>query len=105
VVVITGSSSGIGRAVAERLAPEGACVVVDSWRSVEEGGAVARSLPEALVRARHVSREDDARPLMAAEVDRSDASTSSSSTQARRGASRSRTSRAQMTACGGGSSM
>jgi NAD(P)-dependent dehydrogenase (short-subunit alcohol dehydrogenase family) len=37
VVVVTGSSSGIGRAVAERFASDGAKVVVNSSRSVEEG--------------------------------------------------------------------
>ena len=46
VVAVTGSSSGIGAATA--FAAEGAAVVVNSARSVEEGQAVAASLPDAL---------------------------------------------------------
>ncbi len=41
VVVVTGSSSGIGEATARRFAAEGASVVVNSSRSVEAGQAVA----------------------------------------------------------------
>jgi len=37
VVIVTGSSSGIGRAVAERFARDGARLIVNSSRSVEEG--------------------------------------------------------------------
>ena len=70
VVVITGSSSGIGRAVAERFAGEGARVVVNSSRSVEEGEALARSLPEAVYVQADVSGEEDAQRLIAAAVDR-----------------------------------
>lgn len=48
VVLVSGSTSGIGRAVAERFAAEGARVVVNSVRSVDEGEALAASLPEAV---------------------------------------------------------
>src|SRR5512132_3739050 len=65
VVVVTGSSSGIGRAVAERFARDGARVIVNSSRSVEEGEMVARSLPEAVYVQGDVSREEDARRLVA----------------------------------------
>jgi ketoreductase RED2 len=70
VVVVTGSSSGIGRAVAERFAREGARVVVNSSRSVEDGESLARSLPEAVYVQGDVSREEDARRLVATAVER-----------------------------------
>jgi ketoreductase RED2 len=47
VVAVTGSSSGIGAATARAFAAEGAAVLINSARSVEEGEAVAASLPDA----------------------------------------------------------
>jgi ketoreductase RED2 len=47
VVLVTGSSSGIGEAVAKRFASLGASVLVNSTRSVEAGQAVADALPDA----------------------------------------------------------
>jgi ketoreductase RED2 len=47
VVVVTGSSSGIGEAVARRFAARGASVLVNSSSSVDAGEAVAASLPDA----------------------------------------------------------
>ena len=70
VVVVTGSSSGIGRAVAERFAGDGARVIVNSSRSVEEGEMIARSLPEAVYVQGDVSREEDARRLVATALER-----------------------------------
>lgn len=70
VVVVTGSSSGIGRAVAERFASDGARVIVNSARSVEEGEMLARSLPEAVYVRADVSREEDARRLVATALER-----------------------------------
>ena len=46
VVAVTGSSSGIGAATARAFAAEGAAVLVNSACSVEEGEAVAASLPD-----------------------------------------------------------
>jgi ketoreductase RED2 len=69
VVLVTGSSSGIGRAVAERFARDGARVVVNSTRSVEEGEALARELDAVYVQG-DVAREDDARRLVATAVER-----------------------------------
>jgi ketoreductase RED2 len=58
VAVVTGSSSGIGEAVARSLARAGASVVINSSRSVADGKAVADSLP----RARYIQADvaDDA---------------------------------------------
>ena len=47
VAIVTGSSSGIGEAVARRFAAEGAAVVVNSARSVEAGERLAAELPDA----------------------------------------------------------
>jgi ketoreductase RED2 len=48
VAIVTGSSSGIGEAIARRLAAAGAGVVVNSARSVAQGRAVAAGLPDAV---------------------------------------------------------
>jgi len=47
VVLVTGSSSGIGEAAAQQFADAGATVVVNSATSVEPGRAVAARLPGA----------------------------------------------------------
>jgi ketoreductase RED2 len=47
-VIVTGSSSGIGEAVARRLAGLGAGVVVNSARSADAGERVAADLPDAV---------------------------------------------------------
>jgi ketoreductase RED2 len=47
VALVTGSSSGIGEAVARALADAGAAVMVNSATSVEAGERVAASLPRA----------------------------------------------------------
>lgn len=48
VAIVSGSVSGIGRAIAERFAAEGAGVVLNSVRSVSEGEALAAALPDAI---------------------------------------------------------
>jgi len=47
-VIVTGSSSGIGEAVARRLAGLGAGILVNSATSVEAGERVAADLPDAI---------------------------------------------------------
>jgi NAD(P)-dependent dehydrogenase (short-subunit alcohol dehydrogenase family) len=47
VALITGSTSGIGKAIAEQLADDGFTVVLHSRTSVSEGEALAKILPSA----------------------------------------------------------
>lgn len=71
VAVVTGSSSGIGEEIARRLAAGGAHVVVNSATSVEEGTAVARSLPTASTYVQaDISDQDQCRALLDATVER-----------------------------------
>jgi ketoreductase RED2 len=69
VILVTGSSSGIGKAVAERFGREGARVVVNSARSVAEGEAVAASLPDAIYVRGDVSDETDAKRIVEAALE------------------------------------
>jgi ketoreductase RED2 len=57
VVLVTGSSSGIGAAIARRVAREGARVVVSSRASIAAGEALAEELPAAVYLRADVSRE------------------------------------------------
>jgi len=70
VVLVTGSSSGIGRACAARFARDGARIVVNSSRSVEEGEAFAKILPEAVYVQGDVALEADAKRLVDATLER-----------------------------------
>ena len=70
VALVTGSSSGIGEAVARALATAGARVIVNSATSVAAGEAVAASLPDAIYLRADISIEDEARGLVAASVER-----------------------------------
>ena len=68
VAIVTGSSSGIGEAVARSLAAEGASVVVNSATSVEAGQRVAGELPDATYVQADVADEGAARRLVDAAV-------------------------------------
>jgi len=66
VAVVTGSSSGIGEAVARSLARAGASVVINSSRSVAEGQRVADSLPRACYVQADVADDPACEALVAA---------------------------------------
>jgi len=65
VAVVTGSTSGVGEAVARRLVLEGAKVVINSSKSVEVGLQLAKELgPNVLYVQADVSKEGDAEKLI-----------------------------------------
>lgn len=68
VALVTGSSSGIGEAVARRLTAAGIKVVVNSARSVEAGEKLAAELPGAVYIQANVAEEREAARLVGAAV-------------------------------------
>ncbi len=70
VVVVTGSSSGIGAATARAFAVAGASVLVNSARSAAEGEGVAASLPDALYVQGDITDADVPERLVTAALDR-----------------------------------
>jgi ketoreductase RED2 len=70
VAIVTGSSSGIGAAVAADLAAAGVRVVLNSSSSVAAGTALAESLTGAWYAQADISDETQARDLVAATVER-----------------------------------
>ena len=69
VAIVTGSSSGIGEAIARRFARDNVAVVLNSVHSVDEGLAVAAELPDALYVRADVSKDRQARSLVSQTLD------------------------------------
>ena len=69
VALVTGSSSGIGAAIATSLAQHGATVVVNSATSVAAGERLAAALPRGSYLQADVSNPDHAARLVSAAVD------------------------------------
>jgi ketoreductase RED2 len=70
VAIVTGSSSGIGEAIARRFALDGASLVINSSRSVDAGTAVAADLPDAIYVQADISDEEQGQRLVQAALDR-----------------------------------
>ncbi len=70
VVLVTGSSSGIGAAVARAFADQGAGVVINSSRSAAAGEAVAAALPDACYVQGDITDPEAARVMVAAALER-----------------------------------
>jgi ketoreductase RED2 len=71
VVLVTGSSSGIGAETARLFAERGATVVINSVRSVAEGQAVAASLPGAWYLHGDISEEGQPEAMIRSVLERS----------------------------------
>lgn len=69
VAIVTGSSAGIGEAVARGLASKGVRTVVNSAKSVDEGQRLAESLPDAIYVQGDVSKTEDVDRIISAAVD------------------------------------
>lgn len=71
VALVTGSTSGIGKASAHALAGEGAHIVLNSSSSVDAGLALVEALPtESHYIQGDISKEDDCTALVAGAVER-----------------------------------
>jgi len=70
VALVTGSASGIGAATARALDEAGATVVVNSFRSVQAGEALASQLESACYVQADIGNEADARRLVATAIER-----------------------------------
>jgi len=71
VVLVTGSSSGIGEATARRFASLGATVVINSARSIEAGQRVADELERAWYLQGDVSKDGVGESMVASILERS----------------------------------
>ncbi|MEO3930646.1 SDR family oxidoreductase [Micromonosporaceae bacterium B7E4] len=69
VALVTGSSSGIGAAIARQLGDQGMRIVVNSARSVDSGQRLARSLPDATYVRADIRAPEQARHLVESAVE------------------------------------
>jgi ketoreductase RED2 len=70
VVLVTGSTSGIGEATARLFAQRGAHIVLNSSRSVEAGEKLASELPSATYVQGRVAGDGDAEGIVSAAIER-----------------------------------
>ena len=70
VVLVTGSTSGIGASAARRFADAGDTVVFNSARSVDVGNALAQSTPNSHYVQADISRPDDCARLVSEVLER-----------------------------------
>lgn len=68
VVLVTGSSRGIGKAIAMRLAKEGADVIINASRSIKAAEATRSSLPETAGQKHSFIRADITSPAQISEM-------------------------------------
>ena len=64
VAIITGSTSGIGFAIAEMLSNQGAKVVVNSISSTEKGQKISKELPNSIYCQADIGNENDCKNLI-----------------------------------------
>ena len=64
VAIVTGSTSGIGFAIAQLLSQYGAKVVINSVSSIDQGREIARQLPDGLYCQADISNEEDCKSLI-----------------------------------------
>lgn len=69
VAIVTGSTSGIGHAIAQRLSDAGMSVMINSAHSVEAGKAFAESLPNAEYVQADIQFEDQCQHLIARTIE------------------------------------
>lgn len=70
VALVTGSTSGIGEAIARHYAAHGASVVLNSSRSVEAGERIAAELPDAIYVQGSIADDGVAQRLVDAAIER-----------------------------------
>ncbi|MDQ2994043.1 MAG: SDR family oxidoreductase [Pseudomonadota bacterium] len=70
VAIVTGSTSGIGKAIASELAQQGVSVMINSHKSVAEGQAFAATLPDADYCQANLANEDEVKHLVNATLER-----------------------------------
>lgn len=65
VAIVTGSTSGIGRGIAQKLSEAGTNVVINSMNSVDKGNQLASELPHAIYVQGNISVEEDCKKIIA----------------------------------------